>query len=275
MQGIASRTAWGVARRRAAHQVLDKPLIFDDPLAVQIVGGDWRPNEEEPPIVSVIFRSFMAVRSRYAEDELSAAYQNGVRQCVVLGAGLDTFAYRNPWPDLRVFEVDHPVTQEWKRELLSRARIPLPNNLTFVSVDFETQDLSQRLGGSGLREEAAFFPWLGVTPYLSREAFNLTIRFIGSLPEHSGVVFDYVPLPSLMNETQRRGLEALSARVARAGEPFRLFFDPAQLVNDLRDAGFAQIEDLDADGIHDRYFADRSDELTVKGGAAHLLRAYK
>jgi methyltransferase (TIGR00027 family) len=269
MQGTPSRTAWSVARRRAAHQMLDRPLVLDDPLAVRIVGGDWQPNEDEQPVVSVTFRSFMAVRSRYAEDQLAAAYSNGVRRCVILGAGLDTFAYRNPWPDLHVLEVDHPATQEWKRELLSRAQIPIPPNVTFVPVNFETDDLRQKLGA----EEAAFFPWLGVTPYLSREAFDLTIRFIGSLPEHTGVVFDYVPLPSMMSETQRRGLEALAARVARAGEPFRLFFDPAQLADDLCSAGFTHIEDLDSNGIHDRYFANRSDDLTVKGGAAHLLCA--
>lgn len=274
MQGRPSRTAWSVARRRAAHQVLDRPLVFEDPLAVRIVGGEWQEGEQEPPAFAAAFRSFMAARSRYAEENLSAAHAAGARQYVVLGAGLDTFAYRNPWPDLQVFEVDHPATQEWKQELLRHAEIPVPANMTFVPVDFERQDLGERLKDSGLLTAPAFFSWLGVTPYLTREAFDRTIAFIASLPSNTGVVFDYGLDPALMNPVQRAAHDMLSARVARAGEPFRLFFNPRMLARDLQAAGFTRIEDLDARQIDERWFRDRTDGLGTKRGAGHFLSAF-
>jgi methyltransferase (TIGR00027 family) len=274
MQGNPSRTAWSVARRRAAHQMLDRPVVFEDPLAVRIVGGDWQPHESENRVFSVGLRSFVVARSRYAEDELASAWAESVRQYVVLGAGLDTFAYRNPWPGLQVFEVDHPATQEWKRELLARAEIRVPANMTFVPVDFETQSLGERLKQSGLADAPAFFCWLGVTPYLTREAFDRTIAFIASLPQGTGVVFDYGIDPALMNAAQRAAHEALAARVALAGEPFRLSCDPTQLAKDLRAAGFSRIEDLDAKQIDDRYFAHRADGLGTRGGPVRFLCAY-
>ena len=274
MQGTPSRTAWSVALRRAAHQVLDDaPKVLDDPLALRIAGGEWRPRNAEPESVSKMLRSFIVARSRYSEDELGRAVEFGVAQCVVLGAGLDTLAYRNPHAELRIFEVDHPATQEWKRELLRRAAIPAPQSVTYVALDFERQSLSERLRAAGLRPEPAFFSWLGVTPYLTRDAFDATIRFIGAMPACSRVVFDYAMLPSLLSETVRADLEAMSQRVARAGEPFRLFFDPAQLERDLRAAGFTSVEDLGVPEIDARFFAGRRDGLGVKSGAGRLLSA--
>lgn len=122
MEGTPGRTAFGVPGRRAAHQLLDRPLVFEDPLAVRIVGG--RVDTKESPM-SRALRAFMAARSRFAEDRLANAVERGVRQYVLLGAGLDTFAYRNPFA-IRVFEVDHPATQGWKRQLLEEAGIAPP-----------------------------------------------------------------------------------------------------------------------------------------------------
>src|SRR5277367_4938101 len=124
--------------RRAAHQLLDEPRVFDDPLAVAIADGesDRPPGAEQP--FSRALRAFLAVRSRYAEDQLARAVERGVRQYVVLGAGLDTFAYRNPLRSagLHVFEVDHPATQEWKRARLKEAGIEIPEEMTFAAVNF-------------------------------------------------------------------------------------------------------------------------------------------
>jgi methyltransferase (TIGR00027 family) len=276
LQAQPSRTAQRVALRRAAHQLLDEPRVFDDPLAVAIAdGASELPAHAQQPF-SKALRAFLAVRSRYAEDQLAAAVEHGVRQYVLLGAGLDTFAYRNPFRSagLHVFEVDHPATQEWKREQLHRAGIAIPPEMTFAAADFERQSLDAVLTAAGFsKREPGLFSWLGVTPYLSRPAFDATIRFIASMPSGSGVVFDFAVERSLLNPQQQLALDALSARVARAGEPFQLFFDPAALAADLARLGFGKIEDLDCDQINARYFSGRSDGLAVSGGG-HLLSGW-
>jgi len=271
-----SRTAQRVAMRRAAHQLIDEPRVFDDPLAVAIADRESGPPSDPQEPFSRALRAFLAVRSRYAEDQLACAVERGVRQYVVLGAGLDTFAYRNPFQSLglHAFEVDHPATQEWKRARLRDAGIAIPNGMTFVAVDFERQSLDAQLERAGFRRAApAFFSWLGVTPYLTRPAFDSTVEFIASLPAGRGVAFDYAVERSHLKPHQQLALDAMAARVARAGEPFRLFFDPAALANDLARIGFGEIEDLNADAINARYFSGRSDGLSVSGGG-HLLSAW-
>src|SRR5579859_7444329 len=137
-KGKPSRTALRVAIRRAAHQIADPPSVLNDPIALRLIGPGYE-NDLERAMhpVGRDFRAFMAARSRYAEDHLAQAVAAGVRQYVILGAGLDTFAYRNPFPHIRVFEVDFPATQEWKRSLLAGAGVAVPENLTFVPLDFE------------------------------------------------------------------------------------------------------------------------------------------
>ena len=216
----------------------------------------------------------MAVRSRFAEDELAKAVASGTKQYVVLGAGLDTFAYRNPHAGLHVFEVDHPATQQWKRELLQTAGIEVPEGAVFVPVDFERETLSAGLERSGFDlRKPAFFSWLGVVPYLSERAFEDTLNFIAALPKPSGVVFDYGVARSALNWRERLVLDALAARVAAAGEPFRLFFEPEQLAAKLKEMGFNHIEDLGSDEINRRYFSGRTDGLQLKSNLGRLLAA--
>src|ERR1700677_1187889 len=166
-QAIASRTALSVALRRAAHQLHDSPIVFNDPVAVPILGADYEERLRRTPLrpdrpFSTALRAFLVARSRYAEDNLKRAVENGVKQYVLLGAGLDTFAYRNPHPQLRVFEVDHPATQQWKRELLQRNLIAIPESLSFTPVDFESQTLAEQLRDANFdRATPAFFAWLG------------------------------------------------------------------------------------------------------------------
>ena len=278
-EGTFSRTAQRVAIRRAAHQLLDEPTVLHDPLALRIIGSEaeeaLRSNPKEHHAFSRAFRAFMAARSRYAEDELACAFAQGVRQYVVLGAGLDTFAYRNPHPGLRVFEVDHSATQAWKREQLQAANIAIPESLTFVTIDFDRQTLPDGLGHSGFNASApAFFSWLGVTPYLSREACMSTLSFIAKMPAGSGVVFDFVVDRRLLNPGQRMALDALSKRVARYGEPFQLFFDPVKLQDDLKSLGFHRTDFLQGKELNARYFKDRTDGLLVRGGVGHLMGAW-
>jgi methyltransferase (TIGR00027 family) len=278
-EGKFSRTAQRVAIRRAAHQLLDRPKVLDDPLALRIIGMEaaeaLRSNPKEHHAFSRAFRAFMAARSRYAEDELACAVAHGVRQYVVLGAGLDTFAYRNPHLGLQVFEVDHPATQDWKREQLRAAGIAIPAALTFVPIDFERQTLAEGLRQSAFDAgAAAFFSWLGVTPYLTRDACMTTLSFVAKTPAGSGVVFDFAVDPALLNPGQRQALDALSERVARYGEPFQLFFDPGKLQDELKGMGFHRTEFLQGKELNARYFKDREDGLLVRGGLGHLMGAW-
>jgi methyltransferase (TIGR00027 family) len=276
IEGRRSATAERVAMRRAAHQLYDQPLIFDDPLALRILSDESatrvrNPTEEDQTPFAQGFRAYMATRSRFAEEELALSVQQGVRHFIVLGAGLDTFAYRNPFPELRVFEVDHPATQAWKRERLHHAAIAIPDSMRFAPVDFERDTLDHGLEAAGFRsDQPAFFSWLGVVPYLTRNAAFATLAFIAGLPQGSGVVFDYSIPREMMNENERRAFEALAERVARAGEPFRLFFDPVQLVADLRALGFTEIEDHSTMAIRARWLGQ---EAPAHGRSGRILCA--
>ncbi len=263
--GRASTTAFRVAQRRAVHQVLDQPPVLDDPVAVPLLGAQFvfDPKREMHPVARA-FRAYMAARSRFAEDQLALATAQGVSQYVLLGAGLDTFAYRNPFPQLRVFEVDFPSTQAWKRTLLAEAGIAPPANVRYVPLDFERKALAEGLEEGGVDfAQPAFFGWLGVAPYLTLEAFRATLETIARLPAGSGVVFDFAFAPETLKLTQRLAFHWLAARVARAGEPFRLFFTPQTLELELRAAGFSCIELRGSEQLNALYFTTRADGLQL------------
>jgi methyltransferase (TIGR00027 family) len=273
-----SRTALRVALRRAAHQLYDAPpLVLDDPIAVPILGEAYAeelrrtPTRPDRPF-SIGLRAFLVARSRYAEDMLARAVAQGVTQYVLLGAGLDTFAHRNPYPQLRVFEVDHPATQQWKRELLAAGSLPAPRNLTYAPVDFENQTLAEQLRASGFDfASPTFFAWLGVVPYLTRDAFRSTIGFIAAQPTGSGVVLDYGQPRSALPFLEKLAHDSLAARVQLAGEPFKLFFTPPEIAAEL--TAFSKIEDLGSIEINARYFANRTDNLKLLGSAGRFLSA--
>jgi methyltransferase (TIGR00027 family) len=280
-EGAPSRTALRVALRRAAHQIFDSPKVLDDPWAVPIVGDAIREVRADAgrhqSRLARSFRAFMVARSRYAEDQLAASIARGVRQYLILGAGLDTSGYRgvSASENLHVFEVDHPQTQAWKKERLQAASIPIPAKLRFVSVDFERQNLQTELEAAGfLANQPAFVSWLGVVPYLTREAASHTFAFLGRFPENSGVAFDYGVTPSSLPFLDRMAIRALSRRVARAGEPFRLFFAPAELDEFLKVHAFRRIEQLSSKEINERYFRQRADGLAVAGSAGRIVSAW-
>ena len=271
--GQASKTALRVAIRRAAHQLIDHPRILEDPIAVQLLGSSFpRDMERAMHKVARDFRAFMAVRSRYVEDRLAEAVASGVNQYVVLGAGLDTFAYRNPFPSLRVFEVDFPATQQWKFEMLEAAGIALPANLTFVPLDFEHKALSAGLAEAGFdRCTPAFIGWLGVVPYLTLDAFRATLLAVAKLPPGTAVGFDYAVAPETLSEAGRVAFNALAGRVAAAGEPFKLFFTPETMASQLRQAGFHRFEQVDSDRLNELYFKDRADGLRLSAVKLGML----
>jgi len=276
-----SKTALRVALRRAAHQLYDKkPLVFDDPLAVPILGPEFReelnrtPDADRRPF-SAALRAFMVVRARLAEDTLAQGVSElGVRQYLVLGAGLDTFAYRNPHAQVRVFEVDHPATQGWKRERLEAAKITIPDNVTLVPVDFERQRLAEELLAAGFDATVpTVTAWLGVTPYLTLEAFRDTTELLGSFAPGSAVVFDYSQPREALPPVEKLMLDSLSSRVALAGEPFRLFFTPDALERELKLAGLAVVEDLDGPALTKKLLDGRKDGLQLRGQAGRICVA--
>jgi methyltransferase (TIGR00027 family) len=277
-EAIPSRTALRVALRRAAHQIYDSPLVFVDPVAIPILGDAYAEELRRTPVrvdrpFSVALRAFMVARSRYAEDNLRRAVTGGVRQYVLLGAGLDTFAYRNPWPELRVFEVDHPATQQWKRELLGASRIVVPENLRYVAVDFEQQSLPERLAESGFDQSApTFFAWLGVVPYLTLGAFRATVSFIASQPSGGGVALDYGLPRSALPPLEQLAHDSLASRVRMAAEPFQLFFTPEEIAAEF--SVFSNVEDINAEEVNARYFSGREDQLRLRGSAGRLFSAW-
>jgi methyltransferase (TIGR00027 family) len=192
---------------------------------------------------------------------------------VVLGAGLDTYAYRGALRDrLRIFEVDHPATQAWKRQRLADAAIALPAWLTFAPIDFERETLTEGLAAAGFDPaQQTFFTWLGVVPYLSEEAVWSTLGFIASLPHGAHVVFDYADPPDSLSPQMRASHDRRAARVAELGESLKSSFDPDQLRARLTGLGFSEVEDLGPPQIASRYFPTRVPSVPEMGG--HIVCA--
>lgn len=267
--------------RRAAHQLHDeRPLVFEDPFAVRILPPEIRLELQRTPAASrkpfsAAMRAFMVCRARFAEDVLAdGVREQGVQQALILGAGLDTFALRNPFSNLRVFEVDHPATQSWKRELLTAAELTVPDNLHFVPVDFERQSLRQQLLHAGFDFNVpTAIAWLGVVPYLTAEAFAASARVLGRLPAGSSLVFDYSLPREALPPVEQLMLDSLSARLAQAGEPFQIFFTPESLAEELARYNLAVVEDLDSPALNARYLAGRKDGLHLRGRAGRLCHA--
>jgi methyltransferase (TIGR00027 family) len=277
--GAPSETALGAAKQRAAHQILEYPFILHDPYALRMLGRGGEtalravlPQYQLPAARSM--RAAIVLRSRYADDRFSDAVRRGARQYVVLGAGLDTFAYRNQYPDnlLKIFEVDHPATQTWKRARLGEMDIAVPPSLAFAPVDFERESLADGLARAGFRcDRPAFFSWLGVAVYLSEAAVMDTLRYVASLAPKSEVVFDFSVPASSLDERRQRSREASAAHAAKLGEPWITFFEPPALTARLQATGFAETALLSPRDANRRYFDGRTDGFRV--GGVHVMAA--
>ena len=269
--GAPSATAMGVAMRRAAHQLFDRPEVLDDPLATRIIGEEALGRlqgevERHRHPYNLALRAHVVARSRYAEDRLHAAYAREVRQYLVLGAGLDTFAWRNPHRDLRVFEVDHPSTQAWKVRCAAAAGLATPETLVFAPVDFQRQTLHEGLGAAGFdTSQPAFVSWLGVSMYLTEPAAIRALTDLGALAVGTEVVFDFGVPAETLPPASRMAYEALAARVAAMGEPFLSAFDPETLPGRLNALGFQEVEILGAEELNRLYFQGRADGLKIAG----------
>jgi methyltransferase (TIGR00027 family) len=278
-EGQFSRTALGAAGRRAAHQVVDGGRVFADPLALRILGPDADAAVAEARANPALrgLRLYVAMRSRFAEDAARRAIARGVRQIVVLGAGLDTFAYRvEPVEALRVYEVDHPATQAEKRRRLAAAGIAAPPHVVYAGCNFETESLADALAAAGFDAgRPSFFLWLGVVPYLTEPAIFATFAFIGALPGGGEVVFDYSnPTATIDEGGWRRGHEIVTARAAAAGEPLQSFLAAPALHEQLRELGFRSIEDLGPKEIAARFFPERAAPPSENGGHFALARTF-
>lgn len=260
----ASRTALNVALMRAAHLVVDgEPPVLNDTVAARLFGGGLeaqiraRAHEFQTPDARGL-RSYVVLRSRYAEDTLMDAVGRGVEQYVLLGAGADTFAYRQPaWArGLAIIEVDHPASQAGKRAALGAAGIEIPANVRYADIDFERETLAHGLARCGVDTgRRTFFSWLGVTQYLTREAIEATLRTVLSFPEGSAVVLTFVQ----PNADPASGAAKLAEGSASAGEPWLSYFTPEDVEAMLRSLGFSDARFLSREEAVRRYFADRAD----------------
>ena len=267
-----------VANERAAHQMLDSPKIFEDPLALRIIGAEaesWLrlslaefQNSEQSA-----FRAAVMMRNRYAEDELAGSVGRGVRQYVILGAGLDTFAYRNPFPQLHVFEVDHPATQAWKRNCLERAAISVPVSVTYVSMNFEEDTLVNALEHAGFKtDELTFMSFIGVVRYLTREVFlSVLASIVSSMRPGSEVVFDFAP-PSQLQRLRELAHEVIINRRPRANGFRPTFLDLAPLMRDLNRIGFADVQLVRPKELNARYNKNLTGGLLIRN-RMHLVKA--
>ncbi|MEU4668081.1 SAM-dependent methyltransferase [Amycolatopsis sp. NPDC023774] len=236
-----SFTALTAAAARAAHLIVDaEPKIFTDELAAPLLGGYGdqllayhRDNREDPILAGG--RTQVLCRSRYTEAQGAT-----LPQSVVLGAGLDTSAYRAP--QTHVFEVDLPRTQDWKRAQLTDAGLPEPANRTFVPLDLATGDLAEALVKHGFDlARPALVSWLGVTMYLTEAAITRTLRAVADLAPGTQLVADYVLPAQLRDDAGAHYADAVSQVAERAGEPWRSCFSPDELTDLLRDKGFGTV----------------------------------
>jgi methyltransferase (TIGR00027 family) len=268
-----SRTIQIPAVMRALHQTIDDdPKILTDPIAPRLIDADddrgWLTPLLNHPFAKG-WRAGFALRARYTEDCLAEAFKNGARQYVILGAGLDTFAYRQPsWAhSLRIYEIDHPITQQCKRDRLKAAGITVPSNVRFVPVDFERSLLTDALVPTDFTLSArTLCSWMGVTQYLTLDALNGTFQFVLSLPAESEIVFSFILPAQAISGVEATALAAAAQSAAEVGEPWLTRLYPDEVTAKLLSMGFSRIVHLSPEEARKRYFGNRRDGLRERRG---------
>jgi methyltransferase (TIGR00027 family) len=282
------RTALMSAYLRAHHAVYATPKIFDDFIAPRLLTEedlvafdnvmatalpmvDPKRAAQSPDRVDAIASmvqfyfptSLFLSRSRYTEDHLIAEIRQGVTQYVILGAGMDTFAFRNPkLRNFQIIEIDHPATQDFKRKRLTELGWDIPSNLHFIPVDFMKQKLDMELANTSYDPKApTFFSWLGVIHYLPRDVVFHTLRTITDIsPAGSKIIFDYWDNDAFIPETAAARVNIMQAMLRQAGEPMVTGLDPSTLASELESVGLRLVEHLSPSDIQDSYFQNRSDD---------------
>jgi methyltransferase (TIGR00027 family) len=269
----SSRTAVLTAIHRAAHYILDDdPKILADRFARSFAGFA----SDEDLLAALATSSFpdfaahralFALRNRFTEDALTAAVELGTAQYVILGAGLDSFAHRQPpaMRALRIYEVDHPASQSWKRARLAELGIDTPPSLHYLPIDFERQALTAVLPAGGLDDHApTFFSWLGVTQYLTRDAVLNTLRDVASVSAPgSELALTFVIPAAMLGPSDREIVDGVAAMTAGVGEPWLSFFEPRDMEDLMRQAGFEDIHVFGREQASERYLAGRGDGLEM------------
>jgi len=257
---------------RGVHQLLDaKPLVLDDPAALTMLGEDAvrqikSNRDHHQTLAARALRTHVVLRSRFTEGRLAEAVGRGITQYVILGAGFDTFAYRQPaWAKaLKIFEVDQPATQAQKRLRLEQAGMALPPNLSFAGIDFEHESLHDGLLRNGVSlTETSFFSWLGVTMYLKEAAIDAVLQAIAQFPSESEIVFTFARPPDSLSGPAISFHSSLSKVVSGVGEPFVSYFTPAEIETKLREVGFKTIAFLSNEEAEERYFRQRPTDLHI------------
>lgn len=280
LPGQPSRTMLRSAIRRAAHQLLDRPLILTDPIVTGLV-----PEASEPAIRDALdepgapdpklHRYMFAMRSRFAEDRLADAAARGVRQYVMIGAGLDTFPWRQPdfAAAMQLFAADHPASLAWTHDRLRRHGLSKPPNLTYVSVDLEERRLGDQLAACGFeRDTVSFCSVLGVMQYLDRGAADAVFGFAATLPKGSEIVFSFAPADDQLGAAGGDAFFAFGQRPAALGEPWKSRWHAADLVAQLTGLGCSDIFHLTPELARQRYFANQQ-EIREPPFWDHLIAA--
>jgi len=295
IEGKPSQTAFMTAVQRGHHNATaSEPKILRDNLALAVAGVNTL--EEAQAFISNMIETFAALsdpetaktfmgridgavcmRSRVVEEKLALARDRGVRQLVILGAGLDTTAYRRTdlTDGVQVFEVDHPSTQIWKRERLKDANIDIPKNLKFVAFDFENQTLAQALDAGGVELEVmTFFTWLGVHMYLTDEAVRATVGVMGAYPKGSEMVMDFIsPNYVLEGGVPEESVDYLQDVVSKMGEPIKSKYYESELEDILKSVGFGSVDFLSAKWLVDNYLDGKKSAFDMPDDATSILTA--
>jgi methyltransferase (TIGR00027 family) len=276
--GVPDHTAVRVALWRALHVELDAtPPVFRDEIGLLLAAPEenWRQRPDMHPVGTRGYRAAIVARARFVEDLVQEKLQQGVSQYVVMGAGLDTFAQRNPnrASRMRIFEIDQPETQAWKQQRLKDLGFGASPGLCFVPVDFERGDSwPKNLEAAGFDpQRPATVASTGVAMYLTKEANLATFREIAGLAKGTTLVLSFMLALDLIDSAERTALEVVSERARAAGTPFLSFFRPEEILAMAREAGFSQVEHVSRTDIIERYFSDRSDSLRPASGEEILV----
>jgi methyltransferase (TIGR00027 family) len=271
-------TAVRVALWRAMHVKVDPPPhVLEDEIGLRLVAPDdgWRRRPDMDPAATSLFRAGIVARARFVEDLVIEQASHGVVQYVILGAGLDSFAQRRPEIAfrLRVFEVDQPGPQAWKRQRLIELGFDIPDWLRLVPVDFEAgDDWWQGLARAGFdAEQPAVVASTGVSMYLTKDAISATLRQVATLARGSTLAMTFLLPLELLDAEDRPGLEMSTSGARASGTPFISFFAPPDMLALAREAGFKDAQHVSAALLNQRYFAGRPDGLRTSSGEDLLL----